>query len=196
MGQSGNGRSLGDFRPGLPYLHAAELIGIVSCSVTDFMFRKWNAIFRLHIRPIPDRLRLPGLVAFPFQSILSPVGRWIYCRRPFSWCRHRSGRKGLRPRWRHRARQQRRLCPGVDQGTLRQWPARRQHWIGPMPLPELSARAGLSEPGAHQHQVGRACRQQRHRQHGKHSLAGCFEGRSHDGQNIRRFYASSLGDYF
>jgi hypothetical protein len=29
-----------------------------------------------------------------------------------------------------------------------------------------------------------------------HSLAGCFEGGSHDGENIGRFYPGSLGDYF
>jgi hypothetical protein len=29
-----------------------------------------------------------------------------------------------------------------------------------------------------------------------HLLAGGFEGRSHDGENIRRFYPGSLGDYF
>src|SRR5260370_19091094 len=29
-----------------------------------------------------------------------------------------------------------------------------------------------------------------------HSLAGGFEGRSHDGENIGRFYPGSLGDYF
>ena len=28
------------------------------------------------------------------------------------------------------------------------------------------------------------------------SLAGCLEGRSHGGKNIRRFYLGSLGDYF
>jgi hypothetical protein len=52
------------------------------------------------------------------------------------------------------------------------------------------------KPRAYQHQVRRACRQQRHRQRDMHSLAGCFEGRSHDGQNILRFYSESLGDYF
>lgn len=29
-----------------------------------------------------------------------------------------------------------------------------------------------------------------------HSLAGCFDGRSHDDENIRRFYPESLGQYF
>jgi hypothetical protein len=29
-----------------------------------------------------------------------------------------------------------------------------------------------------------------------HSFAGCFEARCHDGENIRRFYPGSLGDYF
>jgi hypothetical protein len=29
-----------------------------------------------------------------------------------------------------------------------------------------------------------------------HAFAGGFEGRSHDGENIGRFYPGSLGDYF
>jgi hypothetical protein len=42
-------------------------------------------------------------------------------------------------------------------------------------------------PSPHQHQVRRACRKQRKRERDMHSLAAGFEGRSHDGENIRRF---------
>ena len=52
------------------------------------------------------------------------------------------------------------------------------------------------EPGAHQHQVGCTCRQKRNGERDVHSLAGCLEGRSHGGKNIRRFYAASLADLF
>jgi hypothetical protein len=57
-------------------------------------------------------------------------------------------------------------------------------------------RASALKPRANQHQVGGAGRQQRDAQCDVHSLAGCFEGRSHDGENIRRFYPASLADYF
>jgi hypothetical protein len=61
--------------------------------------------------------------------------------------------------------------------------------IGPQP-------SSPSQPRAHQHQVGRACGQQCDGERDVHALAGGFEGRSHDGENIGLFYPGSLGDYF
>jgi hypothetical protein len=52
------------------------------------------------------------------------------------------------------------------------------------------------QPGADQHQIGGARRQQRHCERGMHSLSGCSKGRLHHGENIRRFYPESLGYYF
>jgi len=52
------------------------------------------------------------------------------------------------------------------------------------------------EPGAYQHQVSRARRQQCDGERDMDALAGCFEGRSHAGENIGRFYQKSLGQYF
>ncbi len=58
-----------------------------------------------------------------------------------------------------------------------------------------SPSSGLRPP-PHQHQIGRARRQQPHGKRDVHSLAGGFEGRSHHGENIRRFWSGSLAQYF
>src|ERR1700735_4228027 len=64
------------------------------------------------------------------------------------------------------------------------------------PQGEAIAEAFLLEPRTDQQQIRRAGRQQRHRERDMHALSGRgFEGRSH-GQNIRRFYQTSLADYF
>src|ERR1700738_285420 len=52
------------------------------------------------------------------------------------------------------------------------------------------------EPGAYQGQIGRAGREQRDGQRDMHARAGGLKGRSHDPQNIRRFYPGSLDQYF
>ena len=56
--------------------------------------------------------------------------------------------------------------------------------------------AGKLKPRQHQHQVGCARRQQRKSECDMHALAEGVEGRSHDRENIRRFYPGSLGNYF
>ena len=53
-----------------------------------------------------------------------------------------------------------------------------------------------SKPRAKQQQIGRTGRQQCQRQRHLKSIARCFVSRSHDAENIRRFYPGSLGDYF
>ena len=52
------------------------------------------------------------------------------------------------------------------------------------------------QPGAYQHQVGRAGRQQCDGQRDMHAFAGGLQGHSHGPQNIRRFYPGSLARYF
>src|SRR5664279_3655294 len=52
------------------------------------------------------------------------------------------------------------------------------------------------EPGAYQHQVSRARRQQCDGERDMDALAGGLEDRSHDGENIGRFYQKSLGQCF
>ena len=52
------------------------------------------------------------------------------------------------------------------------------------------------EPGAYQHQVSRARRQQCDGERDMDALAGGLEDRSHGGENIGRFYQKSLGQYF
>ena len=54
--------------------------------------------------------------------------------------------------------------------------------------------SGLRPP-PYQHQIGRTRRQQRHNERNVHSLRG-FEGRSHRGKNIGRFWPGSLARYF
>jgi hypothetical protein len=51
-------------------------------------------------------------------------------------------------------------------------------------------------PSPHQHQIRRTRRQQGDGERDVHSLAGGFAGRSHDHENIGRFYLESLGRYF
>jgi hypothetical protein len=51
-------------------------------------------------------------------------------------------------------------------------------------------------PPPHQHQIRRTRRQQGDGECDVHSLAGGFAGRSHDDENIGRFYPKSLGRYF
>jgi hypothetical protein len=46
-------------------------------------------------------------------------------------------------------------------------------------LSKARQRRGTLQPRADQHQIGRAGRQQCDRERDMHSLAGCFEGRSH-----------------
>jgi hypothetical protein len=58
-----------------------------------------------------------------------------------------------------------------------------------------SSSSGLRPP-PHQYQIGRARHQQRHTEHDVHPLAGGFEGRSHHGENIGRFWFGSLARYF
>ena len=60
-----------------------------------------------------------------------------------------------------------------------------------------SVGAGLGlKPDADQHQIRHARRQQRDQERGLKPFAGGFEGRFHDGKNIRRFYAGSPEDSF
>jgi len=52
------------------------------------------------------------------------------------------------------------------------------------------------KPGAHQREVGGACRQQGNGERDVHPLDGGIEGRSHDDENIGRFWSGSLARYF
>jgi len=72
------------------------------------------------------------------------------------------------------------LKPGFNYRDL--WRCRQQR-----ELFSLSRSPAPLEPGADQHQVGRAGRQQRDCERGMHCLSGCSKGRLHDGENIRRF---------
>ena len=82
-----------------------------------------------------------------------------------------------------------------------QRPMERHQGIGRKYRP--SPRIALLQPGAYQHQVCRACRQQGDGQRDMHSLARCFEGRCHDGKTsgdsspgVSRFIFRRIQDSF